>query len=210
MNPHIEFSEDQRDCLQEVCNIAMGQAGNSLARLFERFVTLSVPAIGFVSAENVETELQELMGSLMVSAVRQAFFSTHGKEGLHGEAIVVFSDTNFEKLVQLADYHEGPSNAAIEQELLLDISNVLSGACLNGIAEQLEEQLGFSAPSLIGTNIPLAGILDHEQLTWEQAMSIKIGYRLEEIEFQCDMLLLLPKIAVEHLKNTLDFLLEDD
>ncbi len=43
--PPKQYSEDQRDCLQEIVNVAMGQAGDSLARLLEVFVTLSVPKI---------------------------------------------------------------------------------------------------------------------------------------------------------------------
>lgn len=40
------LSEEQRDALQELMNISMGQAANSLARLIEAKITLS---IGFVS-----------------------------------------------------------------------------------------------------------------------------------------------------------------
>ena len=39
----INLTEEQRDCLQEVTNVAMGQAGDNLARLLDTFVILSIP-----------------------------------------------------------------------------------------------------------------------------------------------------------------------
>ncbi len=45
---NVSFSEDQRDALQELTNIAMGQAGASLATLRDTFVDLSIPRIRVV------------------------------------------------------------------------------------------------------------------------------------------------------------------
>ncbi|MCW8884227.1 MAG: chemotaxis protein CheC [Motiliproteus sp.] len=209
MNKQQEFSEDQRDCLQEICNIAMGQAADSLARLLERFITLSVPAIRFISSDNLDAELNQLIGASTVSAVRQGFFSAHGDQGLRGESIIVFSETDLAGLAELTALEDEPANEMEEEELLLDIANVLCGACLNGIAAQLEQELGYSAPSMIGVNIPLRTLVNHRQVTWDQALSIKIGYSLESHSFQCDMLLLLPTSSVDELKRILDLFLED-
>ena len=47
------YTEDQNDALQEVVNIAMGQAGDSLARILGNFVELSVPRIRLVTVNDV-------------------------------------------------------------------------------------------------------------------------------------------------------------
>ncbi|WP_207062692.1 histidine kinase [Motiliproteus sp. SC1-56] len=209
MSNALTFNEDQRDCLQEICNVAMGQAGDSLARLLNVFINLSVPYIRLIKAEEVHQELRSLINAPQVSAVRQAFYSPQGNQGLCGESIVIFSDASFQELAHLMAFEGRELDARAEQELLLDISNVLNGACLNGIAQQLEEQLGYSAPSLIGQHIPVEQILDKEKLTWEHALSIKIGYTLENHAFQCDMLMLMPGAAISHLMSVLDQFLED-
>ena len=49
----LALTEDQRDCLQEVVNVAMGQAGDSLARFLEVFIHLSVPRIRQVARRTV-------------------------------------------------------------------------------------------------------------------------------------------------------------
>jgi len=47
------YTEDQSDALQEVVNIAMGQAGDSLARILGNFVALSVPRIRLATGKDV-------------------------------------------------------------------------------------------------------------------------------------------------------------
>ncbi len=209
MSNSLILSEDQRDCLQEICNVAMGQAGDSLARLFNVFITLTVPNIRLVEAKAIHGELSTMIDAPTVSAVRQAFYTPKGNQGLCGESIVIFSEASFHEIAEMMAYDSDDLSSTAEQELLLDISNVLNGACLNGIAVQLEEELSYSPPALIGQHIPVEKILDREQLVWDQALSIKIGYSIENKAFQCDMLLLMPGAALSHLLGILDMLLDD-
>ena len=45
----VPLTEEQRDALQELMNISMGQAANALARLINAKITLSIPKIVLVS-----------------------------------------------------------------------------------------------------------------------------------------------------------------
>ena len=68
------LTEDQRDALQEVLNIAMGQAGDSLARILDAFVELSVPRIRIVDVSRVSDTVRDMVGDRQeVTAVRQSF-----------------------------------------------------------------------------------------------------------------------------------------
>ena len=53
------LSNDQHDALQELTNIAMGQAGASLATLLDEFVDLSVPRIRMVAVVDLPQALAE-------------------------------------------------------------------------------------------------------------------------------------------------------
>ena len=57
----LALTEDQRDCLQEVVNVAMGQAGDSLARFLEVFIHLSVPRIRLVARQELNDELEAMV-----------------------------------------------------------------------------------------------------------------------------------------------------
>jgi chemotaxis protein CheC len=205
MSDTIRLSADQCDCLQEVVNVAMGQAGDSLARLLGVFVTLSVPKIEIVAPADVH----RIMEGKYVSATRQAFQDGKGKDGLRGEALVVFGDSSFRELAELLQYDDEDMGCVAEQELLLDISNVLNGACLTGIADQLGEELFYSPPSILGQGERIAQMLERDNLHWESALSVEINYKLENRSFDCDLLLLMPDTAISHLAGKLDQILED-
>lgn len=209
MNSAHALSEDQRDCLQEIVNVAMGQAGDSLARYLETFINLSVPKIRLVDSADFVPELSKMMdGAEFISAVRQGFFTVEGKSQMRGEAIVVFGDDSFHELADLLAYEEKLTEAG-QTELLLEVSNILSGACMTGLAEQMEVELGFSAPSVIGEHIDVDQVVKEEELSWNRALFVEIKYTLEQRSFNCTLLLMMPGEAIESVKNTLDALLDD-
>ncbi|MDY6828765.1 MAG: hypothetical protein SV583_05260 [Pseudomonadota bacterium] len=203
----MTFSEDQRDCLQEVVNVAMGKAGDSLARFLRTFVNLSVPRIRLVGADCLPQVLREHLGrDQTISAVRQGFHSaTRG--GVHGEAVTLYSDSSFQAMADLLDFDS--SEDANQIELMLDTSNILTGACLNGISEQLGGEVGYSAPSVLGLHCGLTQLMAPEQLGWDQALLIEINYSLECREFYCTLVLLMPADTIVALRSILSGLLED-
>ncbi len=205
MSDRFGLSANQNDCLQEVVNVAMGQAGDSLARLLGVFVTLSVPRISILAP----SDIHHTIGGESVVATRQAFQDGSGKAGcLRGEAITVFGDSSFGELAELLDYDDGETGDHAETELLLDVSNVLNGACLTGIADQLGEELIYSAPSVLGRGPHIDDWLVKERLQWESVLSVEIVYRLENRSFRCALLLLMPDSAISHLTAKLDQLLD--
>ncbi|OUS29274.1 hypothetical protein A9Q99_09180 [Gammaproteobacteria bacterium 45_16_T64] len=210
MSEQLALTEDQRDCLQEVVNVAMGQAGDSLARFLEVFIHLSVPRIRLVAKEDLGQELESLIGGhgTKVSGVSQGFFHVEDGKGIRGEAIVVFNDSSFKELADLLAYDEELTDAA-EKELLMDVTNVLNGACLNGIGEQIETELAYSPPSILGQHVPISDLLEHEKLSWGHALLVEISYTLEDRCFNCTMFLLMPGESIVVMKEELDKLLED-
>ena len=209
MNDTVVLSNDQTDCLQEIVNVAMGQAGDSLARFLEVFINLSVPRIRLVEAEDLPQTLTEMVGhSGLISAVRQGFYTADDGNGLRGEAIVLFGDTSFKELADILAY-EDDLNAQAESELLLDVTNVLNGACLSGIAEQIGTELAFTPPSVLGQHIAAKEVVTKDNLLWMQALLVEINYSLENRSFNCNLMMLMPEDAIEVMKFALDKLLED-
>lgn len=210
MNQTLALTEDQRDCLQEVVNVAMGKAGDSLARFLEVFIELSVPRIRLVTRDQLGKELVTLVGGndCPVSGVSQGFYHVENGQGMRGEAIVVFTDTSFKELADLLAY-DGDIDAEAERELLMDVTNVLNGACLTGVGEQIETELAFSPPVILGQHVLLSKLLAHEKLAWDHALLVEISYTLEKRSFSCTMFLLMPGESILVVKAALDKLLED-
>lgn len=193
------YTEDQNDALQEVVNIAMGQAGDSLARILGNFVELSVPRIRLVTVKDVISTVTEMVDTnAEISAVRQAFSNS-----LRGEAIVVFAQSGADDLADLMGYDTDLDQSA-EQELLLEVSNLLVGAIITGIAETLETDLSFSAPSLMAERKPLDQVLIPEQLSWSHALLMEVNFTVEGRDFKCHMLMFMTEEAIDTLRSILD------
>lgn len=180
------LSEDQRDALQEITNIGMGRAGDSIARIFHEFVELSVPLIQTVEGSGIAAKITELVGDKDVSGVRQAF---HGS--LRGEVLVIYDHQHCNQLAGLLGYEPEADASVSNTELLLDVTNVLVGACLSGMAEQLQVEMGFSAPSLMGTHGPSWSLLQAEQITTEYALFVEVNFTLERHSFHCHLIILM-------------------
>lgn len=197
------LSQDQRDALQEIVNIGMGQAGASIAEVLGEFVQLSVPRVLIVPQTALAMALARTIGESNVSAVRQAFHAA-----MRGEAIVIYGEQRCNDLADLMGYEHDLDRAA-ERELLLDVSNILVGACLGGITEQLGMAVGFSAPSLMADSIPLAELLKLSHVSWNAALMVEVNFRLELRSFACHLVLLLPDQEVLALAAALDRFLEN-
>lgn len=193
------LSEDQRDALQEICNVGMGKAAAALARLLGAFVTLSVPAIRLVRVE----ELRDILTTQhdgYLPPVRQAFQSD-----ISGETIVLFGSDGQRELQQLMGYDVGNTGAGVE--VLCDIANLLVGACVRSVFEQLGRRICFSGPTLLS----LAAERDDQLLPngrWSLALLLEIHFTLEQGGFGARMVMLLPDAAMERMKHALDHFLE--
>jgi chemotaxis protein CheC len=208
MKKSFNFTEDHRDYLQEVCNIGMGQAGKSLSALFEQYVTLSVPSIEVFSAKNLITTLKRLIPAEKISAVRQGFYTHVVDPNICGESITIFSNTDFVQLAQLIDLDDEVTNE-VQEEMLLEISNIINGACLSGIAQQLSERIFSTPPSIIGQSIIIESLLNKDHLIWDHALCIKIQFIIDKHSFHCDWFLLMPDSSVEYLQDVLTRLLDE-
>lgn len=197
------YTAEQEDALQEIANVAMGQAGASLAAMLDAFVTLSVPRSCIVSVDRVAGAVTQMLGGPDdITAVRQAFYNK-----LRGEALVLFGPSGCLGLADLMGY-EDPECVA-EQELLLDVSNILVGAVLNGLAEQLETDFSFSAPSVMALACSADELLAGTKLGWSHALLIEVNFALEERGFRCHLVLLMPEDSIELMRGVLTQMLDE-
>ena len=195
------LSDDQRDALQEIANIGMGQAGSSIAKIWGEFVRLSIPRIANVERQEIPAVLQQLVGEKNILAVRQAF---HGQ--LRGEVIIVFSGGPPSELAELMGYDD--ADRIEEIELLLDVSNILVGACLGGVASTLGVDIGFSAPSIMGIDISPRDLIPADAILHSRALFIEVCFTLEQRSFACHLVVMMPAGEIARLGKELDRFLE--
>lgn len=202
MSAILDLSREHHDCLWEVVKVAIGQAGDRLARMLDTRVILSMPHIEVMKPGDIAMALQSLKSRESIAGVCQGFIGG----GIAGEAMLLFNDTNFQDLARLMNYC-GELDEQSERELLMDTTNVLFGACLNGIAEQIDMSFSFGPPTVLGQHRRVEELVRAEHALWDQALVTEINYKLEGYHVNCDMLLVMTDTSIQALTKRLDYLL---
>lgn len=182
---------DKLDLFREVCNIAMGQAGKNLAKLLDIFVELPVPSISIIHSNELSMAIAEIDRNDSVSAVSKGFVS----KGLKGEAIILFNDTHVASLNTLLGYDK--QDELSELESLMDISNIIVGACLAGIAKQLRLDVTHTTPIILGLHCDLEELVTKNVSRWEELLMVEIAYSVSAAKVNFELLLLLPKDCLD-------------
>jgi len=207
---NFNLNEDQQDCLQEIINVAMGQASDQLARYLDTFVYLKVPSIEQVSSQYLSDALNSDTQS--VAVVSQGFF---GYEGIRGEALLMYQPKDSDRLADLLGYE--PDELSVEEQII-DLSSILTTTFLNVFASQINNQMSYSAPRLLFSNnaenktsakSSISAHIEHQSFNWDVALKVKISYQVTDYSFNCDMILLFPESAILNITNVIDRILEE-
>lgn len=190
------LSIEARDVYQELANVAMGQAGDLLARMLGGFVILPIPNVNVLEVSELHMALGSATRADTLSAVCQGFIGA----GIAGEALILFHDSSFADLARLMK-HQGELTRNVELELLMDMSNVLIGAFLRGFANQLDTPFSQGHPVVLGQHSSIEDLIHTNQHRWTRTLAIEINYRIRDHKVQCDLLLLFTEDSIQYMNN---------
>ncbi|KAA1174721.1 response regulator [Marinobacter salinexigens] len=196
-----EISVPLNDYLQEISNVAMGRSSDLLARLLRVFVKQPIPKVAFIANSELHMAISAAQQDDTYSAVCQGFTGA----GIAGEALLLFADASFGEMAEMLHY-DSVEGAAVNVEVLMDMSSILFGAFLKGIGDQLDLKLGLGHPTVLGQHRQINELLEHHSGRDEQLLCIEISYELEDRNIQCDMLVLLTEDSVPYLEQRLEYL----
>lgn len=182
------------DWCQEVANVAMGQAADLLAKLAAGEIELSVPRVELLPAGRLEKTITEAVSREWAAVVSQGFIGSH----LAGETLLVFDDTDMAALAEVMHY-EGQLEPAAEMELLTEIANVLVGAFLKGLFDQLG--IGFSQghPRI---HLPDSyGSRSTPRAHGHSGLCIRLSYHIGARRVHCEQLVLFPERSISSLEQ---------
>ena len=198
----MNLTVEARDVYQELANVAMGQAGDLLARMLGGFVILPIPNVNVLEVSELHMALGSASRADTLSAVCQGFIGA----GIAGEALILFHDSSFADLAKLMK-HSGELNRGVELELLMDMSNVLIGAFLRGFANQLDTPFSQGHPVVLGQHSSIEALISTNQHRWKRTLAIEINYRIRDHKVQCDLLLLFTEDSIQYMNNKILHLL---
>ncbi|EDQ00787.1 response regulator [Shewanella benthica] len=200
-SPMIEV--DLLDACREVANVAMGRAADLLAKLLDVFVLLPIPNVNVLEVSELTMTLKATEEHGTVSALCQGFIGA----GIAGEALLLFHDSSFKDMAKLMGL-ANPEDDNTEIEVMIDTGNVLIGAFLNGISEQLHMKFSQSHPVVLGRHCTVNDLIHDNSEKWSRTLAMEINYRIEGHDIQCDLLLLFTEDSLPTLNSKLGYLLD--
>ncbi|MEG3766713.1 response regulator [Alteromonas sp. 14N.309.X.WAT.G.H12] len=200
----ITLDDDIRDCYQEITNIAMGQAGDHLARTMNVFVHLPIPNVNIIEASEMHMMLSDIEAQEEVSAICQGFIGS----GICGEVLCILSDSSFEDVAKILDVKDKVDDQ-LQLELLMDAASILIGTLLTGLAQQLDVNFAQGQPLVLGQHRAITDILQTSQVKWKRTLAIELSYGLEGYNVRCDLIILFTEESMHTMNTKLAHLLED-
>ncbi|MGL5392499.1 MAG: response regulator [Shewanella sp.] len=194
---------DMRDACQEIANIAMGRAADLLAKLLNVFVRMPIPNVNVLEVSELTMALKATEESDTVSALCQGFIGA----GVAGEALLLFHDSSFQDMAKLMGL-SNPQDHNTEIDVLIDTGNVLIGAFLNGISEQLDMKFSQAHPVVLGRHCTVNDLIHDNSAKWHRTLAMEINYRIDDHAIQCDLLLLFTEDSIPTLSDKLGYLID--
>ncbi len=196
------FSNEEIDLLQEIMNIGFGQAAADLAEVVDIFININTPNLNVLKALGIGEYMEEEIRDFdKCSIVSQNYLGD-----TRGIALLVFSENAEKELLNLlpgATVHGMETDAVgeLEKEVLLEIGNILIGACVGKMIELLKSSLTYMPPrSIVGEDFQSL------QETFEPgsyALLLKTDFGFEDRNVSGYLFLVFSQESIDPLKNAM-------
>jgi chemotaxis protein CheC len=145
MNDVIEITELERDFIREIVNIGLAKAADSFAVIARDTVLVNVPEVQIMDPREVATVLpnNDRADTVVQSDI---------KGEVNGKTFILFSQKEAARLAEICvgkeEDYKG-NYAAMKRSLLLETSNILTGAIITQLANILKLHIYGSAPVVV-------------------------------------------------------------
>jgi len=210
MNAQVQLNQEEMDAFKEVINIGMGKAGAALSEILEGFVSLKVPEVQLLELDNLIHVLEKSVADFSsINMSKQSFV-----DQIRGEILFIFAPIAYERLGKILGFENLQDlTANRKSELILEISNSLSSACLFGLSNQLGLSVALKPPNMVcleeAPDKIKAKVFGGKKPSWDHTLLIKIEFSMSDIQFNCEILVFVAEDSILPLKNALNTLLED-
>ena len=150
-NTNFGLNSIQQDALKEVGNIGAGNAATAFSKVLDRKVEIEVPSIEIIPLEDVST----ITGS-EEDHVAGILFKVTGEAP--GTILFIFPSSTIKYLVEVVmdKKIEAEEIGEMEESLLKELGNILSGSYLKSIGDMTDLNMTQSVP---GFSFDMAGAI---------------------------------------------------
>jgi chemotaxis protein CheC len=208
MNQPIQsktFSEEEKEILQEIMNIAFGNATADLAGVVDIYVVLSVPNVTALNVGDIPNFITAKINfSSETSIVAQQFWGD-----FKGSGIMVFPSRTGRDLIDVlesGDSNPIPGNpmVSLEREVLMELGNILIGACVGKISELLNTYVSYSPPNVIHENSDDYSNFVDSFDPGQSAIMMETIFQFKERDIEGLLLIITDQESINWLRNALN------
>lgn len=146
----IDLTPIQKDCLQEVFNIGIGKAAESLSDLVSEEIILSIPRVLLTTSDGASEQLG-LPLDTQICAIGQFFKTDTYLAGVN----LIFTEQKSLELVKIFLNRETPIEelSDLEEDALKEIGNIILNSFIGSIANILNTEFETSLPAVTKENV---------------------------------------------------------
>jgi chemotaxis protein CheC len=139
------LDEFETDALAELFSVGLHRAAASLSEITGQRILVDMPRLVISPVDEIEERLVDLIGG-EVATVHQVFGGA-----VAGDAVLLLEPEKAAMLARLMTDGDAAANGRLDQsarEVLVEIGNIVLGACLSGFGDMLQTPVSFSVPRL--------------------------------------------------------------
>lgn len=204
MESTIVLSEDERDCLQELMNIAYGSATAAITQILDAVATLSIPKIKIIDASKLKTYLSE-----QIALNTPHYIAMQQINGIiNGENLFVIDSNSAHNMALKFGLDESEINESEINDIILEITNILSSSTISKLAHEMDAKVSFSPPDI--NMIDSIDKLDNKFIeNYEKVIIISTELNFNDLNISGELLVLTTDNSILYIKRMLNKILEE-
>jgi len=192
------LTEDEKDVLQELMNVAYGSATAVVADMLDAFASLSIPNIEIMEVNQLLSNFHSLKSS-------SYFFSTQAFNGeFNGESAFFIDETSAKNLAT----HLELENSDDLDDAILELTNVLTSTLTTKLADEMNTAVSYSLPNI--SKVPLEDIVEVQTFKqYTQVIVIDTQLDFQDQKINGEIFILTKNDSIQWLKAKLNTILEE-
>jgi chemotaxis protein CheC len=187
--------------VSDISTAAVHDAATALRRLLGTEVIVPSPTVNLLEASELRMALEQHAGETAHSAICQGFVGS----GIAGEALLTMRNLGAATAAALMNT-EPPADGMETTELLLEVANILIGACLRGLSGQIEIAFTQSHPMMLAADWRQSSQQMQPAGSALPLLAIEMQLWFSDVKLQGEVLLVFTTDSVSILRRHLSYL----
>ena len=204
MSSNINLTEDEKDCLQELMNVAYGSATAAISEILDAFAKLSIPKIQIINASDLKNYLSDEL-----KLNEEYLVSLQQINGiLSGEIMFVIDKQSAKNISHKFGLEDEEITDEEIYDIVLEITNILSSSTIGKLAEDIEASVSFSAPTIV--NLTSFNQLNNLFINkYEKVIIISTQLRFEDLNINSELLIFTTDNSILYIKEKINKILDE-